>query len=310
MTSSIAPATPWWRNGVTLFFLWSFLVAWYYYEKSYVGSGEGQLAENFYRLSCPFVEDIVRQEVMKKMSLTFVTVPATLRLFFHDCFVEGCDASVLITSPNGDAEKNSEQNLSLAGDGFDTVIKAKQAVEALCPGVVSCADVLALAARDVVALSGGPSFSVELGRRDGLISQSSRVPGNLPSPDFSLNVLAWSFRKNNLSRCPGPTPSASPTATISPTAFTPPPLLCLYLTRHTLRSSRKRARGMLTRQLPSTWTRRPPPHSTTGTTRISWRVRGCSYPIRCYLPNHRQGQRWWSFQSGRRRSRRRLPRRW
>ena len=56
----------------------------------------------------------------------------------------------MIQSPNGDAEKDSTDNLSLAGDGFDTVIKAKQAVESFCPGVVSCADVLALAARDVV----------------------------------------------------------------------------------------------------------------------------------------------------------------
>lgn len=65
---------------------------------------------------------------------------------------QGCDASVLIASPNGDAEKDSPDNISLAGDGFDTVNKAKEAVEAQCPGVVSCADILALAARDVVAL--------------------------------------------------------------------------------------------------------------------------------------------------------------
>lgn len=67
-------------------------------------------------------------------------------------FEQGCDASVMISSPNGDAEKDSSDNLSLAGDGFDTVIKAKQAVEAQCPAVVSCADILALAARDVVVL--------------------------------------------------------------------------------------------------------------------------------------------------------------
>jgi len=66
--------------------------------------------------------------------------------------LQGCDASVLISSPRGDAERDADDNLSLAGDGFDTVDKAKQAVEAACPGVVSCADILALAARDVVLL--------------------------------------------------------------------------------------------------------------------------------------------------------------
>lgn len=160
--------------------------------------GEAQLRRGFYQRSCPNVEWIVRQAVMRKIRQTFVTIPATLRLFFHDCFVEGCDASVLISSPRDDAEKDADDNLSLAGDGFDTVNKAKQAVEAACPGVVSCADILALAARDVVFLSRGPWFNVELGRRDGRISSKFRVAGNLPPPSFNLNLLSWIFRKNNL----------------------------------------------------------------------------------------------------------------
>lgn len=53
-----------------------------------VGKGEGQLSENFYGSSCPNVEGIVRQQVSNKFSQTFTTIPATLRLFFHDCFVE------------------------------------------------------------------------------------------------------------------------------------------------------------------------------------------------------------------------------
>ncbi|KAK4483229.1 hypothetical protein RD792_010412 [Penstemon davidsonii] len=165
-----------------------------------VKKGEGQLSENFYSSSCPNFENIVRQVVVTKISQTFVTIPATVRLFFHDCFVEGCDASVLIASPNNDAEKDSPDNLSLAGDGFDTVVKAKQAVEAQCPGIVSCADILAVAARDVVLLAGGPAYNVELGRRDGLISQASRVAGNLPQPEFNLIQLNTMFAKHNLTQ--------------------------------------------------------------------------------------------------------------
>lgn len=48
--------------------------------------------------------------------------------------------------------------------------------------------------------AGGPLYNVELGRRDGLISQAARVPGNLPEPTFDLNLLNWIFRKNNLTQ--------------------------------------------------------------------------------------------------------------
>ena len=52
---------------------------------------------------------------------------------FQVCAVlKGCDASVLIASTgNNQAEKDHPDNLSLAGDGFDTVIKAKAAVDAI-----------------------------------------------------------------------------------------------------------------------------------------------------------------------------------
>ncbi|KAK9925527.1 hypothetical protein M0R45_033849 [Rubus argutus] len=116
-----------------------------------------------------------------------VRIPATLRLFCHDCFIEGCDASIMIASPNGDAEKDYSDNLSLAGDGFDTVVKAKQAVEAQCPGVVSCADILALAARDVVVLeAGGPTCFANR-----LYSFSSSFPVD-PSldPDYAKKLMS------------------------------------------------------------------------------------------------------------------------
>ncbi|XP_074573828.1 peroxidase 51-like isoform X2 [Curcuma longa] len=159
---------------------------------------DAQLRTDFYKSSCPNVEAIVKQAVQDKLKKTVVTIPATLRVFFHDCIIQGCDASVMIANARGDAEKDAPDNLSLPGDGFDTVIQAKKAVEAQCPGVVSCADILAIAARDVVVLAGGPNFPVELGRRDGLTSQASVVAGHLPSPDSDLDGLISFFREHQL----------------------------------------------------------------------------------------------------------------
>ncbi|XP_051188711.1 peroxidase 55 [Lolium perenne] len=160
--------------------------------------GEAKLSPGYYRSTCPRVESIVRAAVARKVKETFVTVPATLRLFFHDCFVQGCDASVMIASVTNDAEKDAPDNQSLAGDGFDTVVRAKAAVEKACPGVVSCADVLALAARDVVTMSSGPRWTVELGRLDGLVSRASDVTGKLPGPDMQPDTIAAMFADNNL----------------------------------------------------------------------------------------------------------------
>jgi len=69
--------------------------------------------------------------------------------------MQGCDASVMVASTaNNTAEKDHPINLSLAGDGFDTVIRARAAVDAApgCRGRVSCADILAMATRDAIAL--------------------------------------------------------------------------------------------------------------------------------------------------------------
>ncbi|KAL1548846.1 Peroxidase 16 [Salvia divinorum] len=163
-------------------------------------SANAQLRTDFYRTTCPNVESLVRTAVQAKFRQTFVTAPATLRLFFHDCFVRGCDASIMIASPNGQAEKDHPDNLSLAGDGFDTVVKAKAAVDSnpQCRNRVSCADILALATRDVVNLAGGPNYPVELGRRDGRISTIASVQRRLPGPGFNLDQLRALFAGHDL----------------------------------------------------------------------------------------------------------------
>ncbi|KAL5651491.1 hypothetical protein ACJX0J_036949, partial [Zea mays] len=92
----------------------------------------------------------------------------------------GCDASVLLDDPNGGnkAEKDAKPNRSLRGFGSVERVKAK--LEAACPSTVSCADVLALMARDAVVLAKGPSWPVALGRRDGRVSSATEAADSLP----------------------------------------------------------------------------------------------------------------------------------
>jgi len=62
---------------------------------------------------------------------------------------QGCDASVLLNSTQtNQAEKDAIPNLTLRGYEFIDTIKSL--VEKECPGVVSCADILTLTARDSI----------------------------------------------------------------------------------------------------------------------------------------------------------------
>jgi hypothetical protein len=47
-----------------------------------------QLSTNYYATICPNVETLVRDAVTLKVQQNPVAVGATVRLFFHDCFVQ------------------------------------------------------------------------------------------------------------------------------------------------------------------------------------------------------------------------------
>ncbi|XP_037462195.1 peroxidase 1-like [Triticum dicoccoides] len=113
-------------------------------------------------------------EMVKIISAAPSLAGPFLWLHFHDCFVRGCDASVLLDSTKGNlAERDAKPNKSLRE--FGSVERVKARLEAAGPGIVSCADVLTLMARDAVVLAKGPSWPVALGRRDGSVSSATEA---------------------------------------------------------------------------------------------------------------------------------------
>ncbi|OVA12662.1 Plant peroxidase [Macleaya cordata] len=163
------------------------------------GSSSAQLSTSYYSKTCPNVLTKVKSAVQSAISKERRAGASLLRLHFHDCFVNGCDGSVLLDdTSNFTGEKNANPNRNSAR-GFDVVDNIKSVVEKACPGVVSCADILAIAARDSVVILGGDSWDVKLGRRDARTASQSAANTGIPQPTSSLSNLISSFQAHGLS---------------------------------------------------------------------------------------------------------------
>lgn len=160
------------------------------------GAGTG---ESFYGQTCPAVERIVLGVMYQAVQNETRLAASILRLHFHDCFVNGCDASVLLDdTPTLRGEKTAgPNNNSLRG--FEVIDIIKSQLEYWCPGVVSCADILSIAARDSVVLSGGPSWDVVLGRKDSRTASFDAANKEIPSPLSDVKTLNSSFQSKGLS---------------------------------------------------------------------------------------------------------------
>ncbi|KAK3446834.1 peroxidase A2 [Eucalyptus grandis] len=152
-----------------------------------------ELTADFYAKTCPDVSSIVQTVIHEALQYDPRITASLLRLHFHDCFVQGCDGSVLLdNSPTIKSEKDAAPNFNSAR-GFGVVDKIKAAIESTCPETVSCADILALAANASVYLSGGPYWTVLLGRRDSLTANQGLANVSIPSPFDSYANLTSKF---------------------------------------------------------------------------------------------------------------------
>jgi peroxidase len=110
-------------------------------------------------------------------------------------YVQGCDGSVLLAGPNSERAATINNRLH----GFEIIDQIKAAVEKACPRTVSCADILQYAARDSVVVTGGSSWKVYAGRRDGRVSNVDEPAQNLPTGFSLAGELVSTFEQQGLS---------------------------------------------------------------------------------------------------------------
>ncbi|XP_050242916.1 peroxidase 21 [Quercus robur] len=159
---------------------------------------KGDLLLNYYSESCPNAEDIIKQEVTDLYNKHGNTAVSWVRNLFHDCMVKSCDASLLLeTVVNGiESEQASERSFGMRN--FKYVSTIKEALEKECPLTVSCADIVALSARDGIVMLGGPRIEMKTGRRDSKESYANFVEESLPNHNDSITLVLSRFQSIGL----------------------------------------------------------------------------------------------------------------
>ncbi|KAJ8751468.1 hypothetical protein K2173_016683 [Erythroxylum novogranatense] len=163
-------------------------------------SSSAELSKDFYSKSCPKLFSTVKSVVKSAVSKERRMGASLVRLFFHDCFVNGCDGSILLDDTSSFRGEQTAAPNNNSVRGFNVIDQIKSKVEHVCPGVVSCADIVAIAARDSTVLLGGPNWNVKLGRRDAKkASFSDANSGVIPPPFATLSTLIKRFQDKGLS---------------------------------------------------------------------------------------------------------------
>ncbi|CAK7342990.1 unnamed protein product [Dovyalis caffra] len=156
-------------------------------------SGKSELQLNHYAQSCPRAEEIIKEQVIKLYSKHGNTAVSWVRNLFHDCIVTSCDASLLLETVNGiESEKASQRSFGMRN--FKYVNTIKQALESECHSTVSCADIVALSARDGIVMLGGPRIEMKTGRKDCKESYRAVVEDFIPDHNDSISLVLSRFQ--------------------------------------------------------------------------------------------------------------------
>lgn len=150
----------------------------------------------FHSATCPQLESIVLSSVQAALQRDVALAAGLLRIFFHDCFPNGCDASLLLERSHlYFSERDRPQNGGLHQGALDLIQRIRDAVrDAKCTDV-SCADITMLATRAAIRQSGGPDYAVVLGRQDSIDpARFDQVDRFLPARDAKIGKLIEVFQ--------------------------------------------------------------------------------------------------------------------
>uniref|UniRef100_R7W736 Peroxidase n=1 Tax=Aegilops tauschii TaxID=37682 RepID=R7W736_AEGTA len=113
------------------------------------------LSPDFHAETCPQLDGIVRAAVQAALTREIAIAAGLVRIYFHDCFPQGCDASILLNNTAA-RETALGPNLTIQPRAMQLIESIRARAHAVCGPVVSCADITLLATRDIIVISGGP----------------------------------------------------------------------------------------------------------------------------------------------------------
>ncbi|KAH7529034.1 hypothetical protein FEM48_Zijuj05G0140700 [Ziziphus jujuba var. spinosa] len=160
-------------------------------------TSKAQLSSTFYDTTCPNAVATIRTSIRAAVSQERRMAASLICLHFHDCFVQGCDASILLEESSSIRSEQSAL-VNSGARGYQVIEAEKSELEKLCPRVVS-SFILSVAARDASVAVGGPSWTVKLGRRDSTTASLGGANSDLPSFRASLEILISAFAAKGLS---------------------------------------------------------------------------------------------------------------
>uniref|UniRef100_I1Q981 Plant heme peroxidase family profile domain-containing protein n=1 Tax=Oryza glaberrima TaxID=4538 RepID=I1Q981_ORYGL len=89
------------------------------------------LRVGFYHAKFPVAEDVVLGEMRMILEEDPTLAPSLHRMYYHDCFVQGCDVSIMLRSRSGKGERDATPNRSMRG--YDAINRIKARLESICP---------------------------------------------------------------------------------------------------------------------------------------------------------------------------------